>query len=100
MLTSCVSWYVVCNYYVTNHKNVASTRETLHVRFAVRIAGNADIKEHMKSLSPGIRSSMSEAFTLVRLILVMPATNAVSERSTSALRVKQLFTLNNEPVTA
>lgn len=29
---------------------------------------------------------MSEAFTLLRLILVMPATNAVSERSASALR--------------
>ena len=40
----------------------------------------------MQSLSPGVQSSMSEAFTLLRLILVMPATNAVSERSASALR--------------
>ena len=45
-----------------------------------------DVKEHMQSLSPGMQSSMSEAFTLLRLILVMPATNAVSERSASALR--------------
>ena len=48
-----------------------------------------DVKEHMQSLLPGMQSSMSEAFTLLRLILVMPATNAVSERSASALmRVK------------
>ena len=44
-----------------------------------------DVKQHMQSLSPGMQS---EAFTLLRLILVMPATNAVSERSASALRVK------------
>ena len=35
-----VTRFVVCNYYVASHKNVACTRETLHVRFAVRIAGN------------------------------------------------------------
>ena len=45
-----------------------------------------DVKQHMQSLSPGMQSSMSEAFTLLRLILAMPATNAVSERSASALR--------------
>ena len=33
-----------------------------------------DVKEHMQSLSRGMQSSMSEAFTLLRLILVMPAT--------------------------
>ena len=45
-----------------------------------------DVKEHMQSLSPGMQSSMPEAFILLRLILIMPATNAVSERSASALR--------------
>jgi hypothetical protein len=45
-----------------------------------------DIKQHTQSLSPGMQSSMSEAYTLLRLILVMPATNAVSERSASAPR--------------
>ena len=56
-----------------------------------------DIKQHMQSLSPGMQSSMSEAYTLLELILVMPATNAVSERSASALR--RVITFNNEPIT-
>lgn len=45
-----------------------------------------DIKKYIVSLSPGVQSSMSEVCKLLRLILVMPATNAVSERSASALR--------------
>ena len=40
----------------------------------------------MKGLTPGVQSGMAEAFTLLQLILVMPATNAVSERSALALR--------------
>ena len=45
-----------------------------------------DIKNYILSLSPGVQSSMSEVCKLLKLILVMPATNAVSERSASALR--------------
>ena len=45
-----------------------------------------DVKDHMKKLTPGVQSGMTEAFKLLRLILVMPATNAVSERSASGLR--------------
>ena len=45
-----------------------------------------DITEYFKSLSPAARGSMSEVCTLLRILLVMPATNAVSERSASALR--------------
>ena len=47
-----------------------------------------DIKNYILSLSPGVQSSMSEVCKLLKLILVMPATNAVSERSASALRLK------------
>ena len=40
-----VTRFVVRNYYVASHKNVACTRETLHARFAVRIAGNEYLSE-------------------------------------------------------
>ena len=42
-----------------------------------------DVKE---SLSPNERLIISEVCVLLKLILVMPSTNAVSERSFSALR--------------
>ena len=45
-----------------------------------------DIVEYFRSLSPAHRSCMSEVCTLLKLVLVIPATNAVSERSASALR--------------
>ena len=45
-----------------------------------------DIKSHVSRLSPGIRSSMSEVCKLIKILMVMPCTNAVSERSASALR--------------
>ena len=45
-----------------------------------------DIVQHFQSLSPARRSCMSEICKLLRLILVIPATNTVSERSASALR--------------
>ena len=46
-----------------------------------------DIKDYLVSLSPAARILMSEVCTAcVKLVLVMPATNAVSERSASALR--------------
>ena len=45
-----------------------------------------EVIEYMKSLSPAMQSGISEVVKLLTLILVMPATNAVSERSASALR--------------
>ena len=45
-----------------------------------------DIKDYLVSLSPAARTLMSEVCTVLKLVLVMPATNAVSERSASALR--------------
>ena len=48
--------------------------------------GVRDIVQHVCTLSLGMRMSITEVCTLVRLLLVMPATNAVSERSASALR--------------
>ena len=45
-----------------------------------------DVMPYLRELFPGQRSLMSEVCTLASLILVMPATNTVSERSFSALR--------------
>ena len=42
--------------------------------------------EYLRSLSPSEKSFYSEVVRLARLILVMPATNAVSERCFSAMR--------------
>ena len=44
------------------------------------------IKEYVISLSPAQRISISEVCTALKLIIVIPATNAVSERSASVLR--------------
>ena len=46
----------------------------------------AGIVDYLKSLSSTARSLYSEIVILVELILVMPATNATSERSFSTLR--------------
>ena len=48
--------------------------------------GVRDIVQHVCTLSPGVRLSITQVCSLVCLLLVMPATNAVSERSASALR--------------
>ena len=45
-----------------------------------------EVLKYVKSMSPAMQSGMSEVMTLIKLILIMPATNAVSERSASALR--------------
>ena len=45
-----------------------------------------DVINYMKELSNGEKSLFSEVCTLLQLIIVMPATNAISERSFSALK--------------
>ena len=45
-----------------------------------------DIKDHFLSLASGQMLLLSQIKRLIQLILVMPATNASSERSFSALR--------------
>ena len=39
-----------------------------------------DVKERVKNLSKGAKHLISEVIKLLKLIIVMPATNAVSER--------------------
>ena len=45
-----------------------------------------DVKQYFQSLSPAQSSLLAQVKRLLQLILVMPATNATSERSFSALR--------------
>ena len=45
-----------------------------------------DIKDYMKSLSPAKKQLIAEVCTVLKLRLVMPASNATSERTFSALR--------------
>ena len=45
-----------------------------------------DFIAYAKSLTEAQKSLMSEVCILIKLILVMPATNAINERSFSALR--------------
>ena len=45
-----------------------------------------DIKEYVLKMSPSERQLIAEVCNLLQLLVVMPATNAVSERSFSALR--------------
>ena len=47
----------------------------------IRIPG--DIVHHVCTLSPGMHISITQVCSLIHLLLVMPATNAVSERSAS-----------------
>ena len=45
-----------------------------------------DILKYLRNISSAQRALLSEIYIIAKLILVMPATNAVSERSFSALR--------------
>ena len=63
------------------YKNTVSTRVG-----RVESDNGSFIKSYFTSLSPAQRSLLSEICTVYKLILVMPATNAVSERSFSGLR--------------
>ena len=45
-----------------------------------------EVLKFVKSMFPAMQIGMSEVIKLIKPILVMPATNAVSERSASALR--------------
>ena len=49
------------------------------------------IKSHLQSMSSAVRGNFSEICTLLKLIMVIPATNAVSERSASALRRVKIY---------
>ena len=53
-----------------------------------------DVRDYLLSLSQVQRRSMSEICTLVKLILIAPATNSISERSASVLRRIKTYLLS------
>ena len=64
--------------------------ETQLHTFALLFSGKKstlqEIIDHLRGLSPSQQELLSEVYKLLKLILVLPATNAISERSFSALR--------------
>lgn len=60
--------------------------EILASNFSAQSISVLDIIDHLKSMSPTQKCLLSQVLQLVKLILVMPATNTVSERTFSALR--------------
>ena len=51
----------------------------------------SEIMKYFKDMSPAVRSSVSEVCNLLKLIMVLPATNGVSERCASALRHVKIY---------
>lgn len=51
-----------------------------------------EMKNYFTSLSPAIRCSLSEVYTLFTIVMVMPGTNAVSERSASESALRRVKT--------
>lgn len=87
----------VCDFYGDDfdHDVLCTQLQTLGVHYhqirqtEAGLAANLtifDVKDHLLSLSSGQLALLSQVKCLVQLILVMPATNASSERSFSALR--------------
>ena len=50
-----------------------------------------DVAAYLKELDKNSWDYFSEVFTLVKLILVVPATNALSERSCSVLKILKTY---------
>ena len=74
---------------------VPSSLETqlgiLNSAFADRTPTFAEIQSYLLQLSDAQRVSVSEVCTVLKLILVMQATNAISEHSASALRRVKMY---------
>ena len=60
---------------------------TLHVNYSIKNeTGIHGIIEVIKNMSAAERSLFSEVVKVIRIVLVAPATNSISERSFSAMR--------------
>ena len=59
--------------------------EMLKVNLPAGVSGIRDIIKYIRNLTQVLRDLFSDIWTIIKLILVMPATNAVSERSFSTL---------------
>ena len=74
---------------VTGESSYSSPGRNLNVCkvcFCLHRSSIMDIKEYIQKMSVSERQLTAEVSNLLQLLLVMPATNAISERSFSALR--------------
>ena len=81
--------FVVDFYGQDFNKNALKVQlETLHTTFSRKGIEPTltNVCDFFRELSNPMRCMFSEVVTLVKLIMVMPATNATSERTFSALR--------------
>lgn len=79
----------VCNFYEEDleRNSLLTQLQTLWVQLGgEKDLGSNDVMAYLKSLLSVTVDYFSEIFNVARLILVAPATNAVSERSASSLR--------------
>ena len=82
----------ICEFYKDdfNKENLVAQLQILTVHFAASNTSQSlnvlDLTKYFKSLTIGQRDLMNQVCQIMQLILVMPATNATSERSFSTLR--------------
>ena len=69
-----------------NTANLRTQLETLKVNLPAGVSGIKDIIKYIRNLTQVQRDLLSDICTTIELILVMIATNAVSERLFSTLR--------------
>ena len=82
----------ICEFYKDdfNKENLIAQLQILTVHFAASNTSQSlnvlNLTKYFKSLTIGQRDLMNQVCRIMQLILVMPATNATSERSFSTLR--------------
>ena len=69
-----------------NKTNLQLQLDTFAANLASICNNFTDIRDQLLQISPAERMLMDEVMTIMKLIMVMPATNASSERSFSAMR--------------
>ena len=65
--------------------------QILSANILEKITTIIDVRSYLQQITPAERSLLSQVVLLMKLILVMPATNATSERSFSALRRIKMY---------
>jgi len=78
----------VCNLYGSDlhAANLKMQLEMLGDHFSGNNVDIFDVKKYLQDSAPAVKTLFSEVTLLMKLILVLPATNATSERSFSAMR--------------
>ena len=78
----------VCNLYGSDlhAANLKMQLELLSDHISGKNTDIFDVKKYLQELTPAVKALFSEVVLLMKLILVLPATNATSERSFSAMR--------------